>query len=721
MIKPVSGDIFDPLFLGAVRDLTDGAWRLPYTMRVDSITNYQHSYAEGDDLTVEDLVLSPESLAPEDIARIRTVADTEPFIANRLVSPDGATTSINVTINRPNEDPAEIFEIMDAARVLVAEFNAQYPDARVAMTGVVPLNNAFSESGLRDIKTLVPLMYVTLLLVMVLLLRSISGTIASLLVIGFSAMTAMGLAGWVGIKLTPISMIAPTIILTIAIADSIHILITMLKEMRGGRSKQDAIVESLRVNFGPVFLTSLTTVIGFLSLNFSDAPPFGHLGNITAVGVTAAWLLSIFFLPAVIAVLPLRVRPSTKSYLGGLDGLARFVIARRRPVLIGMSALVVGLLAMIPRIELNDQFVNYFDESLEFRQDSDFAMANLPGIYQVNFSLPAQSSGGISDPEYLAGIDAFTGWLRQQAGVTHVQTLSDVFRRLNRNMNADDPSFYRLPEERDLAAQYLLLYELSLPYGLDLNNQINVDKSSTRVIVTLDNVTTAQLQTFDAGASAWLDRNFASAVTAAAAGPLAARAISPFVMFAYISERNINNMLVGSVIAFLLISATLVVALRSLRLGLVSLVPNLVPAGMAFGVWAIFVGQVGLASAVVAATSLGIIVDATVHFLSKYLRARREGDRTPEDAVRYAFSTVGTALWVSAAILIAGFAVLSLSTFKINADLGQLTALAIAMAMIADFLLLPALLLTVDRREATPRPVGEQDPALPGMQPYAPE
>ena len=163
------------------------------------------------------------------------------------------------------------------------------------------------------------------------------------------------------------------------------------------------------------------------------------------------------------------------------------------------------------------------------------------------------------------------------------------------------------------------------------------------------------------------------------------------------------------------------VALRSLRLGLVSLVPNLVPAGMAFGVWAIFVGQVGLASAVVAATSLGIIVDATVHFLSKYLRARREGDRTPEDAVRYAFSTVGTALWVSAAILIAGFAVLSLSTFKINADLGQLTALAIAMAMIADFLLLPALLLTVDRREATPRPVGEQDPALPGMQPYAPE
>jgi predicted RND superfamily exporter protein len=176
-----------------------------------------------------------------------------------------------------------------------------------------------------------------------------------------------------------------------------------------------------------------------------------------------------------------------------------------------------------------------------------------------------------------------------------------------------------------------------------------------------------------------------------------AEAISPTIMFAYISERNIHSMLTGTLFAFLLISLALTIALRSLKLGVISLVPNLIPAGMAFGIWSIFVGQVGLASAGVAATSLGLIVDATVHFLSKYIRARREQGASVEDGVRYAFSTVGTALWVTSAILIAGFSVLALSTFKINGDLGILTATAIGAALLADFLLLPALLLLVDK------------------------
>ena len=120
---------------------------------------------------------------------------------------------------------------------------------------------------------------------------------------------------------------------------------------------------------------------------------------------------------------------------------------------------------------------------------------------------------------------------------------------------------------------------------------------------------------------------------------------------------------------------------------------------MAFGIWSILVGQVDVASSIVAATSLGIIVDATVHFLSKYSRARRQRGEDPEASIRYAFSTVGTALWVSSAILVSGFAVLGLSTFRLNHSMGLLTAIAIAMALLVDFLLLPALLLTVDRRK----------------------
>jgi predicted RND superfamily exporter protein len=639
IIRPASGVVFTPDFLADIQALTDASWKIPYTRRVDSLTNFQHSYAEGDNLTVEDLVRTPHTLTPAELTTIKDVALKEPLLVDRIISRDGTTTNVNVTFTRPSLRSDELPAIMSAARALASTFLEKHPDARVALTGIMPMNNAFFESGQRDAMTLVPLMYGVLLVVMALLLRSVTGTISTLLVIGFSAATAMGIAGWAQIKLTPISLTAPTIILTIAIADSIHLLVTLFKEIRHGATKNEAIIESLRINFGPVFLTSLTTVIGFLSLNFSDAPPFNHLGNITATGVTAAWLYSIFFLPALISVLPIRIKHKAERTRHAMDRLADFVIARHRLILIAMLAFSLSLIAMIPRIELNDQFVEYFHPSIQFRADVDFAREHLAGVYQANWSLPAGESGGISNPDYLKGVDAFSDWLRQQPEVVHVATLTDVFLRLNKNMHGDDPAYYRLPEERNLAAQYLLLYEMSLPYGLDLNNQMNVDKSSMRVITTLNDITTVQLRQFSLKATEWLQQHFPSVAEA--------EAISPTIMFAYISERNIHSMLTGTLFAFLLISLALTIALRSLKLGVISLVPNLIPAGMAFGIWSIFVGQVGLASAGVAATSLGLIVDATVHFLSKYIRARREQGASVEDGVRYAFSTVGTALWVT--------------------------------------------------------------------------
>lgn len=697
VIKPDQGDVFTPELLEAMRDLTDKSWKIPYTTRVDSLTNYQNSYAAGeDDLIVEDLVPEGSPLDENDLARIRDVALTEPVVVSRLVSPDGDTASINITVTLPLETELEVPASMAYARGLVDEFRAANPGVTVAVTGSVALNNAFTEASFADIMTLVPLMYAILLLVMAVLLRSVSGTVSTLVVIAFSAMTAMGISGWLGIQLTPPSAIAPTIILTLAIADSIHVLVTMFAGMRRGMDKRDAIVESLRVNFQPVFLTSLTTIIGFLSLNFSDAPPFRDLGNITAIGVAAAWAYSILLLPALMAILPSRVkvRDETKSTV--MDGLASFVVARRKMLLVSVSAVVIGLGALIPQIELNDQFVEYFDESIEFKRDTDYATEHLSGIYQAQWSLPAGESGGVSDPEFLKTVSDFTDWLRERGEVVHVTTLTDIFKRLNKNMHADEQSYYRLPEEHDLAAQYLLLFEMSLPYGLDLNNQINVDKSSVRIIATLDNMTTIQLRALDAEAKAWLEQRLAGGDKLDATGP--------FVMFAYISQRNIEGMLSGTALAFVLISLSLVIALRSLKLGVISLIPNLVPPIMAFGIWSIFVGEIGLASSVVTATSLGIIVDATVHFLSKYRRARVLNGEDAEGAVRYAFSTVGTALWVTTAILVAGFVILSLSAFQINAALGQLTAITLVMALIADFLLLPAVLIAVDRRKSENMP-----------------
>ncbi len=571
---------------------------------------------------------------------------------------------------------------------MVKEFYEHFPDFRVGLTGFAPMSNAFDESTRRDLATIVPLMYVVLITTLFLFLRSLWGTVGTTVIAGMSAAGAMGCAGWFGIPMTPPSATAPTIILTMAIADSVHVLTTLGKSLAGGADKRSAIIEAVRINWTPVFLTSLTTVVGFLSLNYSDAPPFRDMGNVTAIGVGLAWFFSITFLPAFVAILPYKARAPRQARFS-MASLAELLVRRRDAIFVTCVGIVVLAGTMIPRIELNDMFVSYFAPTIEFRRDTDFATENLSGIYQFDYSLGAGAEQGIHEPAYLRKVEEFANWLREQPHVHHVATITDTMKRLNMNMHGDDPAYYRLPDDRELAAQYLLLYEMSLPYGLDLNNQVDVGKSATKLTATVDNIRAKELREIDIRSSAWLAENAPPDMHEAGAGAT--------LMFAYISKRNIETMTRGTLIAFGLISLILMLALRSLRLGLISLVPNLAPTVMAFGVWAVTVREVGLAVAMVTACSLGIVVDDTVHFLSKYLRAQREEGATPADAVRYALSTVGSALWVTSLVLIAGFGALAMSAFRINSHFGLLVATTIVAAILADFFLLPTLLMAVDR------------------------
>ena len=697
--------------LGAVEELTARAWHIPYAMRVDSVTNFQHTRAEGDDLFVADLVTDALAQPPNVLLRAKRTALREPQLVNRLVSPTASVTGVNVTLQLPQKSLSEVPEVAAQARRLAADIEAAHPEIRVYLTGLVMLNNAFTEAARKDLRTLVPLMYLTIFLIMGCLLRSLSGTFATLLVVSFSALSAMGLAGWLGTGLTTTSLQAVTMIMTLAVADSVHLLVSLLQEMRDGQSKPRAIVESLRVNLQPIFLTSLTTAIGFLSMNFSDAPPFRHLGNITAAGIGAAFVFAVLFLPALMAVLPIRVRPRAGRPAVGIERLAGLVLRQRQTLLWASVPVLIGVAVFVPRNELNDRFVNYFDDSIPFRAHSDFVMHHLGGVYRSEHSIGSGKPGGISDPAYLEKLEEFAEWYSAQPEVVHVSAITDTLKRLNKNMHGDDPDRYRLPDDQALSAQYVLLYEMSLPYGLDLNNQINVDRSATRLTATLGNVSAREIRDVAARAEAWLRAHAPPAMFAHAA--------SGAIMFSHISSRNIRSMLSGTSVALLLISGVLVVALRSVKIGLVSLFPNIVPAVMAFGIWGMFVGQVNLALSVVATMTLGIVVDDTVHFLSKYLRARRERGISAASAAQYAFTSVGTALIVTSAILIAGFAILSLSAFDLNASMGVMTALTIALALLADLLVLPGLLMAVDRpwarAEKARIPTGKAAPQLSGL------
>ncbi|RKZ70251.1 MAG: RND transporter, partial [Candidatus Parabeggiatoa sp. nov. 1] len=586
VLAPEDGKVFTNETLDAVEWLTHEAWQIPYSIRVDSITNFQYTYAEEDDLIVEDLITDAKTLSQENIERIKKIALQETQLINNLISPKADVTGINVTIQLPGEQQdKEVPEVVEFVRELADKIRHRYPDIKVYLTGIVVLNNAFPEASQQDLNSLLPIMFLVIIILLWLLLRILSGVVVTILLIVFSTVSAMGLAGLMGISLAGPATAAPVMILTLAIADSVHLLTTFRHEMWvNRRPKPEAIVESLRINFQPIFLTSLTTTIGFLSMNFGESPPFCDLGNIVAMGITVAFILSVSFLPALMAILPVRFSPQNLNKPGlfnksgfsssvAMDRLGEFVVQRRHGLLWGMAGIIVFFIAFLPRNELNDVFWEYYDESFDFRVASDFAAENLTGLTYIHYSLSAGEPEGISDPDFLGKIEEFARWYSEQPEVLHVKTIIDTLKRLNKNMHGDNPDYYRLPEQRDLVAQYLLLYEMSLPYGLDLNNQINVDKSATRMTVTLKNLSDNEVIALEERAQQWLKKN--------GLPTMQVPGTSGAIMFAHLNYLNIRGMLFGATIALVLISVILIVALRSIKFGLVSLIPNFVPAAMA--------------------------------------------------------------------------------------------------------------------------------------------
>jgi uncharacterized protein len=695
VIIPKNGQVFTKDTLTAIHSLTEKAWGLQNVSRVDSVTNFQNTIGDGDNLIVEDLVLDPSQLTPERLSQIRQAVKSEPLLNGFVVSTDEKATIVNVVLQLPTDVPNITSQTKAAARAIRDEVLAQHPDIVIHMSGVASLSAAFEEAGLRDSATLIPAVYVLILIVMFVLIRSVFAVVGSLLVIVVSTVVGMGAGGWLGIELTPISLSAPTIILTVAVADAIHVLSGIRAKMLSGAERNVAIVDTMALNFSPVFITSLTTVVGFATLNFSDSPPFHHLGNISAIGIGAAWLLSVTFLPAFLSLVPLKFKTkknqvaTTEAAQSPLmDKIANLVIAKPRVLLGSTIALCLAAGAFIPSIKINDQWSQYFGPNLEFRQAIDATKQHF-GTETIEFVIDPGTAGGVTDPKFLKTVDAFAQWLRtQDQTVSHVFSVSDIMKRVSRNMNGDDPAFYKIPDDQALASQYMLVYELSLPQGLDLNDRIDVDRRSTRLTATVYDISTADTRQFLLDARAWFAAN---------GGGAKLEVTGAKILFSFVAERNIHSMFQGA--AWLVAAIFLIVTLtfRSLSAGLLSVIANTLPIIATFGVWAILVGTVGFSVAAVGAVAVGLMVDYTVHFLSKYYHARKTDGATVEEAIRYTFASAGTAIFATTLILAAGFAILVTSSFKLNADLGLMTGLAIVFAMLVNFLLLPALFLILDQ------------------------
>lgn len=683
------GDIFSRSNLQTLADLTNWGWTLPYSKRVDSISNYQHTWVHEDELIVEALLEKPENLSNEEIATARDIITHESTLKKRLINEEGSISAVNIIFNLPaHTRKAREMELDALVSAKVQEIQANNPDLDIYLSGRVISNTEVAGQAYEDIKHIIPFMYLIIYGLLAFLLRSIVVVVGIYVLTMLSAAAALGLASWLGITISLLALTSINVIITVSMAHCVHILVNFLNLYRAGENKLDALQHSLGLNLRPIFLTSLTTAIGFLSMNFSEMPTAQDLGNITAIGVVVVFILSLGFLPPYLLLLPINRKANAGNrYAIAMDKVADFIVSRRVPVFVTVLIFSLLLLALAPLNNINDRFTETIKKPHPFRTAMDFIDQEFGGLYLFEYSLAADGPGGISDPLYLQKLNDFTQWLRQQEKVSNVQCYSDIIKRLNQNMHNDDPAYYRVPESRELAAQYLLLYEMSLPFGLDMGLTILPDKSATRVTVAFPTMDSQEVFHQQALIDQWLKANVPDYMYYPGAGMT--------ITWAHLGGRAMISSIKGAFLALFIISAVLSLALRSFKYGVISLIPNLLPAGMGFGIWALFRGEVGMAHMTILGITIGIVVDDTVHFLSKYLHARKKGE-SAEDAVRFAFHNVGPALWITTLVLVAGFAMMSQSSFVPNSDLGLMAAIILVAALILDFLLLPPLLIFFD-------------------------
>lgn len=709
VFTPNSGTVFEPKTLAAVQRFSAEAWKLPFARRVDSITNYPHTEMRGDDLLVRPLVPAPRDgrqFSTAELAALRSLATQDPLLVKRLVSPSGDVTGVNISFSLPKLAETEIPAVVKALRERLAALRADYPDIQIRATGSLLLDNAFDEQAQADLASLTPMMYGLILIIMAIALRSALSVIAALLVMSFAIFSAIGIAGHLGIKLTAISVSAPTILMTIAVANCIHLLLHVSRGMARGMTRHDAVREALRTNAPLIAVACGTDVLGFFSMLLSDVPPIASFGAILGIGVLAVFFFSVVLLPALAAVLPLKGLASLERQSAWLGRSAVRLIDWRRTIFVVALVLNAAAAWFLLQNRFEDNFVKYFSPEIEFRRDTDYVAQHLTGVHELLYSVGAKGPGGVADTEYLLGLDKLSTWLRAQPEVFNVSSLSDIVKRIHRTMNGGDAASLRIPDDPAAAAQMLLLFEMSLPPGLELNDQIRIDRAASKLAVVLRDVSSAEMIAFDQRVQAWVATELPAYMSTQGTGPS--------LMFSRIGEMNVAGTLQGYVLQIVLISLVIGVLLRSPRLGVMSLLPNVIPALLAFGLWGAFVGQIGLSVAVVAVLTYGIIVDDTIHSIFKYHHARTHLALDPRAAVDYSYRASGLSALTTAAVLVAGFSVLLFSHFDLNADLGLMSALTIALAVLVDLLLVPPLLFAFDRSPQTRPHAAVVHPTLTG-------
>ena len=687
MTFEVDGDIFNLRTLTAIDELTRRYIEIDSAIALSSILTYRVSEADKEILGRSYLFPDLDDITEADLQQIKTIALNDEDLTQARLTSAGNVTLATISYSVSEDTSEARLAVAESAVVLRDSLRQQYPDIRIYLVGGPMFERDSNLAREKDNKVLLPLVVVAGVLLLWFCLGSLLSSIALAVVALTTIIVTVGTHALLDIPLNQISRLGPAVAGIVAFADGIHVLSVYAQKILRGTDRKQALIESININFRPIALATVTTTMGFLSLNLSSAPAIYGFGNIVAIGVIWAFFFTVFLLPAMILLIPARSIAKPLGVSGFIEGVLRLVARREKTLFWGFLGLIAVTLFMLPLNKLDNDPFDFIDEGSDLSVVVEIQQREFENDRGLAFVVRSNEYYGITNRDFLDKVDDIATQLEADPQISWVSTYTDYLKLRNKAANDDDEAYEVIPEDQLTVIDYLVGYQLVAEIDPNLGQIFNKDYSAIYLYVATSGLSDEEILQL-ANKIDVLAENYASEsfqVTHANNTILGAR----------LNQIISTELFTGFSLSLVMITLTMMIGLRSLRYGLLSIAPNVFPITIVFGLWGLIEGNLSPYVLMLLAVSIGLVVDDSVHVLSKYKTARDSG-KSPGESIEESISLAGSAITITTLWMSVGIALMGFSSTTIFQNLTSIITPIIVVALFLDLLFLPSLLTRFD-------------------------
>ena len=715
MVAIKTKDIFDIDFLKKLREFhNDLESNVPHLNDITSLLNARNTRGEGETLIVEDLIeVIPENKA--EVQSLRDLANSNVMYKNLLLNPKNTLTTIilepSAYEGSADFDPLAGFsegatdekmefisdksksEMVDAVYKLIPKYEDD--NFQIVVAGSLAVNDATKKNMQKDIQKFVKLVLFMMMVFLFIVFRRISAVILPIFIVAISLLTTIGFMALVGTPITIPTQILPSFLLAVGIGAVVHLLAIFYKNLNKNSDRLKAISYSLGHSGLAIIMTSLTTAAGLLSFSTAEIAPIADLGIFASIGVMVALLNTLITLPALLAILP--IKPAKQKHIEKskkmdkfLDSIAVFSFAHAKKIVVVSIVTTIVFIYSALFVDFKHNPLSWHPDDADVKKATYMVDKELRGSVTMEVIIDTKKENGLYNSELLHKIDALAQKLQQIENekyfVGKAWSVAEVLKEIHKALHSNDAAYYKITDNDALIPQEFLLFENS--GSDDLEDLVDSQFSKARV--------TVKLPWMEAGQYTELT-NEIQTLMQDELGSMAEVNITGMVpLFQRTLNAAMNSMALSYTIAFVLIAIMMIILMGSFKIGLISMVPNILPVIMSIGFMSMVGMPLDLFTMLVGAIVIGLSVDDTVHFFHNFAKYHHKG-YTVKESVEQTMIGTGRALVATTIVLSLGFFVYMFASLSNLVNFGILSGGAITIALFSNILLGPALLTLVTK------------------------